>query len=102
MAAYRDRVYGARGIVTSLYGSLQGQGLWCKGKCSEFVWQLTWTETIFDGYRELAGWLFDSVTIDVYGEFSGSIDVGRDKFGHLKSCYKRFHFSHACTSRQSV
>jgi len=25
MAAYRDRVYGARVIVKSLYGSLQGQ-----------------------------------------------------------------------------
>jgi len=41
MAAYRDRVYGARVIVTSLYGSLQGQGLWSKGKCNESVRQLT-------------------------------------------------------------
>ena len=36
-------VYGARAIVTSLYGSLEGQSLWCKGNCNEFVWQLTGT-----------------------------------------------------------
>ena len=62
MAAYRDRVYGERVIVTSLYGSLQGQSLWCmgivtslngsvqgqslccKGNFNEFVWQRTGTE----------------------------------------------------------
>jgi len=44
MAAYRDGVYGAGVIVTSLYGSLQGQSLWCKGNCNEFVLQLTGTE----------------------------------------------------------
>ena len=43
MAAYSARVYGARVIVTGLYGSLQGQSLWCKGNCNEFVWQLTGT-----------------------------------------------------------
>ena len=41
MAVYRDRVYGARGIVTGLYGILQGQNLWCKGNCNSFVWQFT-------------------------------------------------------------
>jgi len=30
-------VCGARVIVTSLYGSLQGHSLWCKGNCNEFV-----------------------------------------------------------------
>ena len=55
-------VYGARVIVTSLYGSLQGQ-----------------REFMVDGLGELFG------TIDV---------VGRDNFGHLKSCQKGFHFSH--------
>ena len=49
MAAYRDRVYDARAIVTSLYGSLEGQSLWCKGNCNEFVWQLTGTEFMMQG-----------------------------------------------------
>ena len=43
MAAYRDRVYGARVIVTSLYGSLQAKSLWCKENCNEFVRQFTGT-----------------------------------------------------------
>ena len=30
MTAYRDTVYGAGVIVTFLYGSLQGQSLWCR------------------------------------------------------------------------
>jgi len=51
MPAYMDRVYGARGIVTSLYSCLQGQfivrgelkrvcmaayrdSIWCKGNCN--------------------------------------------------------------------
>jgi len=51
MAAYRDRVYGARVIVTSLYGSLEGHSLWCKVNCNEFVWQLTGTGAIYGGYR---------------------------------------------------
>ena len=33
-------VFGARVIVTSLYGSLQEQGLWCKDNCKEFVGSL--------------------------------------------------------------
>jgi len=58
--------YGARGIVTSLYGTLQRQymvqgellrdciavyrdSLWCKGDCNEFVWQLTGTEFMVQG-----------------------------------------------------
>ena len=49
MAAYSARVYGARVIVTSLYGSLKGQNLWCKGKCNEFVWQLIGTEFMVQG-----------------------------------------------------
>jgi hypothetical protein len=52
MAAYRDRVYGAWVILTGLYGSLEGQSLWCKGNCNEFVWQLRVTEAIYDGYRD--------------------------------------------------
>jgi len=51
MAAYTEMVYGARVIVTSFYGSLQVQGLWCKGNCNEFVQQLTGTE--FMVQREL-------------------------------------------------
>ena len=43
MAAYSDRVYGARVTVMSLYGSLQAQSLWCKGNCNEFVRQFTGT-----------------------------------------------------------
>ena len=39
----KDRIYSARVIVTSLYGSLQGQSLWCKDNCNEFVWQFTGT-----------------------------------------------------------
>ena len=49
MSADRNRVYVARVIVTSLYCSLQGQGLWCKGNCNEFVWQLTGTEFMLQG-----------------------------------------------------
>ena len=49
MAAYSARVYGARVIVTNLYGTLQGQSLWCKGNCNEFVWQLTGTEFMVQG-----------------------------------------------------
>ena len=49
MAAYRDTVYGARGNVTSLYGSVQGQSLWCKGNFNEFVWQRTGTEYMVQG-----------------------------------------------------
>jgi len=49
MAAYRDRIYGARVIVTNLYGSLQGQSLSFKGNCNEFVWQLTGTEFMVQG-----------------------------------------------------
>ena len=49
MAAYSARVHGARVIVTRLYGSLQGQGLWCKGNCNEFVGQLRGTEFIVQG-----------------------------------------------------
>ena len=67
MAAYSARVHGARVIVTRLYGSLQGQGLWCKGNltslygiiqgqslwctgnCNEFVWQRTGTEFMVEG-----------------------------------------------------
>ena len=43
MAADKNRVYVERVIVMSLYGSLQGLGLWCKGICNEFVRQLTGT-----------------------------------------------------------
>jgi len=43
MAAYRDRFYGARLIVTSLYGSLQAQSLWCKENCNNFLRQFTGT-----------------------------------------------------------
>jgi len=50
MAAYRDRVYGEKVSVTSLYGTLEGQSLWCKGKCNEFVWQLTRTEFMVKRY----------------------------------------------------
>ena len=49
MACYTDSVYGASVIVTSLYGSLQGQGLWCKGNCNQFVWQLTGTQFMVQG-----------------------------------------------------
>ena len=49
MAGYMDRVYGERVIVTSLYGSLQRQRLWCKGKLNEFVWQLTGTGFMVQG-----------------------------------------------------
>ena len=49
MAAYRDRVYGARVIVTSLCGKLQGQSLWCKGNCNEIVCQLTGTDYMVQG-----------------------------------------------------
>jgi len=49
MAAYRDRDYGARVIVTSLYGSLQVKGLWYKGNCNEFVWQVTGTGFMVKG-----------------------------------------------------
>ena len=41
MAVYRDRFYGARGILTSLYGSLHGQRQFMLG-------------------MELAGWPFVS------------------------------------------
>ena len=51
MAGNTDCVYGASVIVTSLCASLQGQGLWCKGNCNEFVWQLTGTQAIYDRYR---------------------------------------------------
>ena len=37
MAAYMDRVCGARGIIIRLYGTIQEQSLWCKGKCNKFV-----------------------------------------------------------------
>ena len=46
MAAYRDRVYGARVIVRGFYGNLLGQGSWCKGNCKESVWQLTESELV--------------------------------------------------------
>jgi len=49
MAAYTDRVYGEKVRVTRLYGSLQGQNLWYKGKYNEFVWQLTGTEFMVQG-----------------------------------------------------
>ena len=49
MAAYSASVYGASVIVTSLYGSVQGQSLCCKGNCNEFVWQLTGTEFMVKG-----------------------------------------------------
>jgi len=67
MAAYGDRVYGAKVFVRSLNGSLQGQKLWCrvivrslygslqeqglsyKGNCNEFAWQLTGTELMVQG-----------------------------------------------------
>ena len=48
-AAYRHRVNGARVNVTSLCGSLQGQSLWCKGNCNEFVCQLTGTDSMLQG-----------------------------------------------------
>ena len=49
MTAYRDGLYSARVIVTSLCGSLQGQSLWCKGNCNEFVCQLTGTDSMLQG-----------------------------------------------------
>jgi hypothetical protein len=52
---------------------------------------------------EIAVWSFVSVKIDGLWEIFGATDdVGRDKYAHLKFCWKGFHFSHACTSRQSV
>ena len=51
MAGYTDSVYVASVIVTSLYGNLQGQGLWCNGNCNEFVWQLTGTQAIYNRFR---------------------------------------------------
>ena len=90
MAAYRDRVYGAGIIVMSLYSSLQGQSIWCKVNCNEFVWQLTGTEAIYVVYG--ASRLAICVTIDGLGELFGTTDVSRDKF----------HFRHSCTSRQSL
>ena len=44
MAAYRGTVYGASVTVTSLYGSLQGQSIWCRDNRNEFVWQLIGTQ----------------------------------------------------------
>ena len=44
MAAYRDRLYGARAILTSLYGSVQGQSIWCRDNCKMFVWHLIGTQ----------------------------------------------------------
>ena len=49
MAADRDRVYGARVIVMSLYGRLEEQSLRCKCKCNEYVWHLTTTEFMEQG-----------------------------------------------------
>jgi hypothetical protein len=51
MAAKRDRGYGARVNVMSLYGRLEEQGLRCKCKCNEFVWHLT--RTVFMEQGEL-------------------------------------------------
>ena len=61
-------IYGARVIVTSLYGSLQGQ--------RQFMMCI-----------EIAVWPFISVTIGGLGEILVTTDfVGCDKFGHFKSC----------------
>ena len=84
MAAYRDRVYGAGIIVTSLYGSLQGQSIWCRDNCNKFVWQLTGIEAIYVVYG--ASRLAVCVTIDGLGELFGTTDLSCDKFGHFKSC----------------
>ena len=42
-------VYGARGIVTNLYGSLQGQSLWCRGNYNKSVWHLTEIQFLVQG-----------------------------------------------------
>jgi hypothetical protein len=49
MAAYRDRIHVARVIVTGFYGRLHRQGLWCEGKCNDFVLQLTGTDFMVQG-----------------------------------------------------
>ena len=49
MAAYRDRVYGAGIIVTSLYDSLQEQSIWCRDNCKMFVWHLIGTQYLVQG-----------------------------------------------------
>jgi hypothetical protein len=67
MAAYRDTVYGAKLIVTNLYGSLQGQ--------RQFMLCM-----------ELAGWPFVSQLMALGELFGTTAVVERDKFGHLKSC----------------
>jgi len=61
-------VYGARVIVTSLYGNLQKQ-------------------PVYGRYREMAGWLSVSVRVENLGKLFETIDVvNSDSFGHLKSC----------------
>ena len=62
MAAYRDRVSGARVIVTSLYGSLQAHSLCCKENCNNYV-------------RQFTGSVYGSGVIGTkfYGSFQGQI-----------------------------
>ena len=61
-------VYGARVIVTSLYGNLQKR-------------------PVYSEYSELAGWLSVSVKVENLGDLFGTIDVIKsDSLGHLKSC----------------
>ena len=57
-------VYCARGIVTRLYGSLQGQILWCKYNCNEFVWQLKRRSVLCKGNCKEVVCLFTKI---VYG-----------------------------------
>ena len=79
-------VYGARVIVTIFCVQVKGTEFKCKRKCSEFVCQLTGTEAIYEGYRD-SNLAVCSVKVYGLGEFFVTTDVvGRDKFGHFKSC----------------
>ena len=60
--------YGARVIVSSLYGNLQKR-------------------PVYGRDSEQAGWLSVSVRVENLGELFGTIDVvNSDSFGHLNYC----------------
>ena len=79
-------VYGARVIVTSWCGKLRGQSLSARVNVASLCASLQGQRQFMMGI-EIASWPFVSVKVYGLGELIVTTDVvGRDKFGHFKSC----------------
>jgi hypothetical protein len=79
-------VYGARVIVTIFCGKLRGQSLSASVNVASLCASLQAQRQFMRGI-EIAIWPFVSVKVYGLGEFFVKTDVvGRDKFGHFKSC----------------